>query len=161
MREHFQKFFIWYKRNYKINLYITALLFIWQLVHLYWMATDIIGLRLFGHEFWHVGKIGNIIISLVDYTEIPALILGSIFYISELQKEFKWRSIIFLLLLNSQWLHLFWITDEIVLEQFTGTVAVVLPIWLSWVGIMIDYLELPVIYDTVKKAIYSLRSKTQ
>lgn len=161
MREHFQNFFVWYKRNYKINLYIMALLFIWQLVHLYWMATDVVGLRLFGHEFWHVGKIGNIIISLVDYTEVPALILGSIFYINELQKEFRWKSIFFLTLLNSQWLHLFWITDEIVLEQFTGTVSVVLPIWLSWVGIMIDYLELPVIYDTVKKAIYSLRGKTK
>ena len=89
-----QKFFDWYKKNYKTNLYITAGLFVWQLVHLYWMATDIIGLRLFGHEFWQVGKVGNIFIALVDYTEIPALILASIFYINELQKEFRWKSIL-------------------------------------------------------------------
>ena len=102
---------------------------------------------------------GNLIISIVDYTEIPALILSSIFYIGELQKEFKWKSVLFLILLNSQWLHLFWITDEIVLAQFTGTAAILLPAWLSWLGIMIDYLEFPVIYDIFKKAIYFLRSR--
>src|SRR6185436_16800325 len=105
----FSKFFAWYKRNYKLNLYITAGLFIWQLVHLYWMTTDVIGLRLLGYELWDVGKLGNLLISIVDYTEIPALILTSIFYIHELKKEFRWKSIVFLILLNSQWLHLFWI----------------------------------------------------
>ena len=151
------KFFTWYKRNYKINLYITAGLFVWQLMHLYWMFTDIILLRIFGHEFWHVGKAGNIIISLVDYTEIPALILSSVFYISELQKKFSWKSVLFLILLNSQWIHLFWITDEVVVAQFTGSAAILLPVWLSWFAIMIDYLEVPVIYDTIKKVFYSLR----
>ena len=157
MRNFFKSFFAWYKRNYKINLYITAGLFIWQLVHLYWMTTDIIMFRLLGHEFWNVGKFGNIFISFVDYTEIPALILTSIFYINELQKEFRWKSILFLILLNSQWIHLFWITDEVVVAQFTGTAAILLPVWLSWIAIMIDYLELPVIYDTIKRVIFSLR----
>ena len=99
----------------------------------------------------------------MDYTEIPALILSSIFYIGELQKEFNprhigasWKSILFLILLNSQWLHLFWITDEVVVAQFTGAAAVVLPVWLSWFAILIDYLEVPVIYDTIKKVILSL-----
>ena len=151
------KFFAWYKRNYKLNLYITAGLFVWQLVHLYWMTTNVVGFRLFGHEFWNVGQTGNFLISIVDYTEIPAIILASIFYIHELQKKFSWKSIIFLILINSQWLHLFWITDEIVYAQFTGTALILLPVWLSWTAILIDYLELPVIYDTVKKAILSLR----
>lgn len=152
-----QKFWKWYEKNYKLNLYITAFLFGWQLVHLYWLSADVIFFRFFGYEFWNVGKIGNFIISIVDYTEIPALILTSIFYIHELQKEFKWKSVLFLILLNSQWLHLFWITDEVVVAQFTGAAALVLPLWLSWSAILIDYLELPVIYDTVKKAIQSLR----
>ncbi len=156
-----KKFWDWYQKNYKLNLYITAVLFIWQLVHLYWMTTDVIGFRLTGYELWEVGKTGNFIISIVDYTEIPALILTSIFYIHELKKEFKWKSVLFLIFLNSQWLHLFWITDEIVVEQFTGTALVVLPVWLSWVAIMIDYLELPVIYDTVKRAILSLFAKRE
>ena len=159
MRKIFVLFFDWYKKNYKLNLYITAGLFIWQLVHLYWMLMDIIGFRIFGYELWNVGKLGNLIISIVDYTEIPALILGSLFYIHEIQKEFKWKSVIFLIFLNSQWLHLFWITDEVVIAQFTGTALIVLPVWLSWFAILIDYLELPVIYDTIKKVI-SINKKT-
>ena len=158
MQKIFKNFFAWYGRNYKVNLYIASGLFVWQLVHLYWMGADIIGLRLFGHEFWDVGRAGNIFISLVDYTEIPAIIITSIFYIHELQLKFNWRSIFYLFLINSQWLHLFWITDEIVYAQFTGTAAVILPVWLSWTAILIDYLELPVIYDTIKKTIYSLSS---
>ena len=153
------KFWKWYQENYKLNLYITAGLFVWQLVHLYWMATDVIGLRLTGHELWNVGKAGDIFISFVDYTEIPALILTSIFYIHDLQKEFKWKSVWFLILLNTQWIHLFWITDEVVVAQFTGAAAIALPAWLSWCAIMIDYLELPVIYDTIKKSIISLSAK--
>lgn len=150
-------FWKWYEKEYSVIVPLTALLFLLQLVHLYWMTADVVGLRLFGHEFWHIGKIGNIFISLVDYTEIPALILTSLFYIHELQKEFRQKSILFLILLNSQWLHLFWITDEIIVAQFTGAAPILLPIWLSWFAIIIDYLELPVIYDTTKKAIFSLR----
>jgi hypothetical protein len=54
-------------------------------------------------------------------------------------------------------LHIFWITDEVVVAQLTGEALVMMPMWLSWVAIFIDYLELPVIYDTIKKAILSLR----
>jgi hypothetical protein len=124
------------------------------------MTTNVVGLRLFGHEFWDVGKAGNFLISVVDYTEIPAIILTSTFYIHELQEKFAWKPILFLLLINSQWLHLFWITDEVVVAQFTGTALVLLPAWLSWTAILIDYLELPVIYDTIKKAVLSLRKST-
>jgi hypothetical protein len=154
------RFFDWYKRNFKINLSITAFLFAWQLVHLYWMTTNIVGFRLFGREFWDVGRAGNIAISVVDYTEIPAIILSSVFYIGELRKSFNWKGVLFLIFLNLQWLHIFWITDEIVVEQITGTALIMLPLWLSWIAILIDYLELPVIYDTIKKAIRVLRNKS-
>jgi len=157
MKEILKIFFEWYKRNYKVNLYIVTFLFLWQLLHLYWMTVDVVALRLWGYELWHVGKLGNLLISLVDYTEIPAIILTSIFYISELQRKFTWRSILFLILINSQWLHLFWITDEVVVAQFTGTALIAIPVWLAWCAILIDYLELPVIYDTIKKAIISLQ----
>ena len=160
MRKLFQILSAWYKRNYKLNLYIVAFLFVWQLVHLFWLSADVVGLRIFGHELWNVGKMGDIFIALVDYTEIPALILGSIFYLAEFKRESKWKSVLFLIFLNSQWLHLFWITDEVVVAQFTGAATIALPLWLSWCAILIDYLELPVIYDTLKKAILSLRTKT-
>ncbi len=157
MQKILKNFFAWYKRNYKINLYITAGLLVWQLVHLYWLSVDVVFFRLHGHELWDVGKTGAILISLVDYTEIPALILGSLLYISELKEKFRWKSLLFLIFLNIQWLHLFWITDEIVVEQLTGAAFIALPVWLSWMAILIDYLELPVIYDTVKKSIKSLQ----
>jgi hypothetical protein len=153
----FKKFFAWYKRNYKANLYLVAFLFIWQLVHLYWLTVDVVFARLHGHGLWDIGSFGNILISLVDYTEIPAIILASLFYIHDLRKKFSWKSLTLLIFLNTQWLHLFWITDEIVVAQLTGTAAVGLPIWLSWTAIMIDYLELPVMYDTMKRVFASLR----
>lgn len=32
-----------------------------------------------------------------------------------------------------------------------------LPVWLAWIAIFIDYLELPVIYDTIKEFIKALK----
>jgi hypothetical protein len=34
-----------------------------------------------------------------------------------------------------------------------------LPIWLAWIAIGIDYLELPVIYDTLRKFLVSIREQ--
>ena len=58
--------------------------------------------------------------------------------------------------LNSQWLHIFWITDEFVVES-NESQATVLPAWLAYAAILIDYLELPVIADTVRKTVVALR----
>jgi hypothetical protein len=77
-----------------------------------------------------------------------------------LRKGWNWKSFIFLLFLNSQWLHIFWITDEFVVNEFTGEEAISsLPVWLAWVAILIDYLELPVIYDTMKKFVVATREQ--
>ena len=155
------KFWGWYVRNYKVIAPATAVLFLLQLVHLYWMTTNVVFFRAFDHHFWNPGQFWNTFIALVDYTEIPAIVSASVFYIHQLkiQQEAKWRSILFLCLINSQWLHLFWITDEIIYEQFTGSPAIVIPVWLAWISISIDYLEIPVMYDTAKKAIKSLRRR--
>jgi hypothetical protein len=156
-----EKFWKWYERRYSIITPLTALLFLLQLVHLYWMTTNIVFFRAFGHSFWDPSPFWNTVIALVDYTEIPAIITSSIFYIHQYrQGEVKhWRSILFLFLINSQWLHLFWITDEIIYAQFAGTAAILIPIWLSWIAISIDYLEIPVMIDTVWKSISLLRKK--
>ncbi len=153
------KFWLWYEKRYRIIAPLTALLFLLQLVHLYWMTTNIVFFRLFGHPFWDPSKFWNTVIALVDYTEIPAIITSSFFYIHQYKRDvaLRRRSIFFLFLINSQWIHLFWITDEVIYAQIAGTVAVVMPLWLSWCAILIDYLELPVMYDTIKKAIISLR----
>ncbi len=160
MKNSFQNFLAWYRRNYKLNLYITAGLFALQLFHLYWLTADVVMFRLVGKSYFDLTPIWELIMVFVDYTEIPVIIMVSILYLHQLQKEFRWKSILFLILLNSQWLHLFWITDEIVVAQFTGTATFLLPAWLSWMAIMIDYLELPVIYDTLKQVRISLLKRS-
>lgn len=156
-----EKFWKWYERRYSIITPLTALLFLLQLVHLYWMTTNVVFFRAFGHAFWDPSPFWNTFIALVDYTEIPAIITSSIFYIYQYRRGevSHWRSILFLVLINSQWLHLFWITDEIIYAQFTGTAAITIPVWLSWIAIFIDYLEIPVMIDTVVKSINLLRKK--
>jgi hypothetical protein len=107
--------------------------------------------RSFGISFFEVSNFIQFLIIVVDYTDIPALLGVSLIYINELRQRFNWQSIIFLIFLNSQWLHIFWITDEFVVSQFIGRTGTALPIFLAWSAILIDYLELPVIVDTIKR----------
>lgn len=153
-----RSFFSWYERNYTLNVGIAAFLFVWQLVHLYWLTAHVVILRLFGVSYFHLSGIWQYLIVVADYAEIPALIITSFVYIHGLTKKLSFKNILFLILLNSQWLHLFWITDEFVVKQFTAS-SPTFPIWLAWVAILIDYLELPVIYDTFKKFFGSLRKQ--
>jgi hypothetical protein len=145
-------FWGWYERHYSVILWGTTLLFLLQVIHLYWLGTHVIVHRLLGFGLWDPSKLLQYLIIAVDYTEIPALISTSVLYIYELQKKFSWKSVAFLVMLNSQWLHLFWITDEFVVNQFAGRADSVLPVWLAWVAILIDYLELPVMIDTFIKS---------
>jgi hypothetical protein len=153
-----KKFWSWYERHEKLNLGISAGLFTLQLFHLYWLATHVIALRLFDQSFFTPNNFFESLIILVDYLEVPTLISVSLVYINQLRKKFNWKSVLFLIFLNSQWLHIFWITDEFVLEKLTGSGAgTILPLWLAWIAIIIDYLEVPVIYDTLRQFIISLR----
>lgn len=151
-----QKFWRWYQSQYKLTSIATAVLFSWQLVHLFWLSTAVVIPRLTGVTLFTPGPFFETLLVLVDYTEIPALLGASLLYLNLLQQKFSWRHVGFLILINSQWLHLFWITDEFVLEHFLHT-GIGLPFWLAWVAIMIDYLELPVIFDTMRRARRSLR----
>lgn len=149
----------WYQRHYTLNVGIAAFLFAWQLIHLYWLTVDVVFLRLFGISLLPLEKMWEFLIIIVDYTEIPAIISTSFVYVFGLMQRFTWKNILFLFFINSQWLHLFWITDEFVIGQLTGSATYILPIYLAWFAIFIDYLELPVIYDTIKKFFASLRRK--
>ncbi len=87
------------------------------------------------------------------------MITTSILYIREYRQKKNFKSILFLLFLNIQLLHIFWITDEFVIDQLTGNGALYqLPSWLAWIAILIDYLEVPVMFDTTKKLIAALKS---
>jgi hypothetical protein len=151
------KFWQWYERHYVFNLGLSAFLFILQLFHLYWLSADVVWLRAFGESQFHPEGLLRFLILVVDYTEIPALLSTSLIYLNGLRKRFNYRDLTYLLFINSQWLHIFWITDEFVISQFTGTVGVGLPFWLAWLAIGIDYLELPVIFDTIKRLFFEVR----
>jgi len=150
------RFFAWYERHYRVAVTVTTALFFLQVIHLYWLAAHVIADRLVGFSFFTPSPFWQLVIILIDYTEIPALISTTVLYLHEFRKGLKWKAILFLFLLNSQWLHLFWITDEFVVDTFQGvTNQTVLPWWLAWIAIMIDYLEVPVIIDTVGKTVRS------
>jgi hypothetical protein len=162
VRWMYRTFFDWYERHYTLNIGIAACLFVLQLIHLYWLTVHVVFIRLFGVSMWDPTGVTKAGILIVDYTEIPALISVTVLYLNELRKQWSWKSVIFILFLNSQWLHLFWITDAYVLGEFTGSGAGnanALPAWLAWLAIMIDYLELPVIFDTMKKFIVATRQQ--
>lgn len=160
MRTFMQRFFEWYERHYTINVAVATGLFVLQLAHLYWLTTNVVALRLVGESYFNLSGVFEYTILIVDYTEIPALLSVSLLYAHGLRTGWNWKSFIFLLFLNSQWLHMFWITDEFVVNEFAGRAAQSsLPAWLAWTAILIDYLELPVIYDTLRKFAVSLRER--
>ena len=158
MAANTSRFWAWYERHYVLTLAVTTFLFALQVIHLWWLATHVIALRLIGRSFFETSPLFETIIVLVDYTEIPALVSTTFLYFYDLRKNFSWKAVAFIVFLNSQWLHLFWITDEFVVDQFQGGGrGTVLPVWLAWVAILIDYLELPVIVDTFVKLGKTLR----
>ncbi len=157
MRGLVERFWAWYEAHYRVNIAIAAGLFLLQLVHLYWLSADVVATRLTGRSYLELNGPLRFLILVVDYTEIPALLGTSLVYINELRQRFSWKSVLFLIFLNSQWLHIFWITDEFVVGEFDRG-ASSLPGWLAWVAILIDYLELPVIVDTLRKFLSSVRA---
>ncbi len=154
-------FWKWYERNYVLNVSVALGLFLLQLGHLTWLGGDVIATRLLGEGIFDLQGIWQIIIILIDYTEIPAILTISLVYIDAWRRGEKWHAVVMLALLHSQWLHMFWITDEFVVDTFTGahTHETVLPAWLAWVAILIDYLELPVILDTARRLFLAVKNK--
>ncbi len=119
---------------------LSAALFVTQLVHLLWMTTYVIPLQLGGRILWSPPSTP---LALADYLEIPAIVSTSLLYL----RMRNWRM---LALVNLQLFHIFWITDEFVLQR--GSLSP----FLAWVAIGIDYLELPVIFDTIRQAVRGL-----
>ena len=146
------KFWAWYKNNLGINQAIVAVLFGWQLLHLFWLTTHVTAQRILGYALFSPNDFYQGLLVLADYAEIPALISGTLLYFHFSKNRYSFKNVLFILLINSQWLHLFWITDEFVIGHFRGEHQF-LPLWLAWAAIMIDYLELPVIYDTIKNTL--------
>jgi hypothetical protein len=158
MRRPFNRFFDWYERHYRLNVAIAAGLFGLQIVHLVWLTGQPLAEKATGDALWTLHGPLQWLIVLVDYTEIPALLSVSLVYINELRKHFSLKNLAFLLFLNSQYLHIFWITDEFVVATSAGE-DTALPVWLAWAALLIDYLELPVIVDTVRKLAVAVKDR--
>jgi hypothetical protein len=151
------KFWEWYNRHYLFALSVTTFLFLLQLFHLYWLFTDVVLFRITGHSFFVLPPLWGIISTILDYTEIPALISTSLVYINQLRLTGEKKNIWYLVALNIQWLHLFWITDQVVLEHFGSFSYFHWSTLVAWIAILIDYAELPVMYDTAKKTAIEFR----
>ena len=157
MSSPIQRFWRWYERHHQLYLGVTTALFLWQLVHLIWLTTDVVLVRLFGTMPLLTSPAARLALAVADYTEVPALIGTSIIYLRDiLNGRERSKAWFYLFLLNTQWIHLFWITDEIVVDAFTGHALTTLPFWASWSAIAIDYLELPVMAATLRRWLRSL-----
>lgn len=152
-------FWGWYERTYTLNVSIALALFLLQVVHLIWLFGEVIWMRLFGVPLFSMSGMWESLVILIDYTEIPAIISVSLIYVNEVRKGFSWKPVLFFLFLNVQWLHIFWITDEFVVGAFTDHHQVITPYWLAWVAIAIDYLELPVMVDTLSRFVRAVKEK--
>jgi hypothetical protein len=144
----------WYRYE-NLNLKITFILISLQLLHLYWLTTDVVLQRIYAESFLLFPKVLLPVFVVIDYIEIPALVSGITFYSLSVYKHQKnsWKNSLFLALLAVQVVHIFWITDEIVYDAFFETRLVEFPLYIAWIAILIDYLELPVMADLFYKII--------
>jgi hypothetical protein len=154
----FKEIINFYLKYQNLNLKISFLLISLQLLHLYWLTTDVVLYRITGIDYFVEGSNFVLLFIIIDYIEIPALVSGIIYYFFNLvynkkEKEKRSKNIIFLFLLAIQSIHIFWITDDIVYSTFIGGDIIDFPEYLAWIAILIDYLELPVIYDLLKRLI--------
>lgn len=159
MKKYADAFWQWYQRHFTINLSITSFLFLLQIFHLYWLFSDVVLLKLTGESYFLLDSVWGRLSIIFDYTEIPALITASFLYLHHLRQNGSFKNLFYLILVNTQWLHMLWITDEYVVRHFSHADLVHWGSILAWVAILIDFFELPVIYDTVKQTFSELQSK--
>ncbi|GIW05709.1 MAG: hypothetical protein KatS3mg060_0514 [Dehalococcoidia bacterium] len=142
-------FWEWYNRHYLANLIVSSGIFLLQIIHLYWLTGYVVE-KLFG---WHILVIpeSSPLYAIPDYLEFPTLISVSLLYINQLRIRLHWRPLLYLILLNTQYIHIFWVTDELVVKTFAEQSLFTWTSWVAWVAIAIDYLEVPVIIDTLRQ----------
>jgi hypothetical protein len=157
IRDLNRTFWSWYQRHYLATLVITTAAFLLQIFHLYWLFSEVIMERLTGRSWFVFPEAGMVLYVLADYLEVPALVSASALYLNDLRQGVKLRGLLFLLLLNSQWVHMLWITDDVVVRTFASTSLLSWGAAVAWAAILIDFLEVPVIVDTLRR-VFSERS---
>ena len=154
-----QKLVGFWQRYENLNLKIAFVLISLQLIHLYWLTTDVVIQRITGESVLGVqhGSPLFIFFIIIDYVEIPALVAGLTYYTLSIYKHEKVsaKNALLLSMLVFQVFHIFWITDDVVYDSFFGSPSgsVEIPYYAAWVAILIDYLELPVIGDLFYRTI--------
>ena len=154
-----QKLVGFWHRYENLNLRIAFALISLQLIHLYWLTADVVIQRITGESVLGVpqGSPLFIFFIVIDYVEIPALIAGLTYYALSIYKHEKnsTKNSLLLSMLAIQVFHIFWITDDVVYDSFFGSPSgsVEIPYYAAWVAILIDYLELPVIFDLFYRTI--------
>jgi hypothetical protein len=115
-----QKIVNFWHRYENLNLKISFILISLQLLHLYWLTTDIVLQRIYGHSFFLFPKNLLPMFIIIDYIEVPALLSGITFYFLSIynhEKESRKNSL-FLAMLAVQVFHIYWITDDVVAKTF-------------------------------------------
>ena len=151
LRYQARRYWDWYQRHNALVLTVTVALFLLQLFHLYWLFADVILEKLTGTSYFPFPREGLLIYVFIDYTEIPVLVSVSIYYLNQLRLHVSPKPLLMLVLLNSQWAHILWITDEVIAGALRGGAFAAWPLWLAWLAIGLDYAEVPVIADTVRE----------
>ena len=156
-----QKFINLYHRYENLNLKITFFLISLQILHLYWLTTDVVLQKMFGRNFFIFPKTFLPIFVVIDYIEIPALLSAIIFYsyLIRSKRSTAKKNYLFLGMLAVQIVHIFWITDEVVYSSLFNSTFIEIPYVLSWIAILIDYLELPVMADLFYRIIKKEKSR--
>jgi hypothetical protein len=148
-----QKILDFWTKYESLNLKITFILISLQILHLYWLTTDVVLQRIAGESYLGLPRILLPLFIVIDYVEIPALVSGITFYLFSIFKRgsHSRKNVVFLLLLAIQVVHIFWITDEVVYESLLDNDLVIFPVYAAWTAILIDYLEIPVMVDLFYK----------
>jgi hypothetical protein len=151
MKSSLRHFWTWYQRHYAATLVVTTALFLFQGLHLYWLFTDVVLQRLTGHSYFAFPRAGLPLYVMIDYLEIPTHLSMTLLYIYELRRRVTVRGALLFLFLQIHWVHIVWITDDVVARDVTQHALFTWATGLAWIAILIDYLEVPIMLDQLHK----------
>src|SRR5919202_2700370 len=125
-----QKIVNFWHRYENLNLKISFILISLQLLHLYWLTSDVVLQRIYGHSFFLFPKNLLPIFIVIDYIEVPALVSGITFYSLSIHnhKKDSRKNSLFLAMLAVQIVHIYWITDDVVAKTFFQSTLLTLPV---------------------------------
>ena len=151
LRDRSGRFWAWYRRHYLATLVVTTALFLLQGLHLYWLFTDVVLQRLTGRSYFVFPRAGLLLYVLIDYAEIPTHLSMTVLYVYELRQRVTFRVVLFFLFLQIHWLHILWITDDVVSRTVSTHTVLTWATAVAWIAILIDYLEVPIMGDQLRK----------